>query len=345
MDPRQPPRQPLGAEVLARFAVEEVLSKTQADAMTAGHFALPNLGDWLRPVRNRFRPTQGESEADFWKRVRSLKASAREIQIFWPRAFSWTQLTLDAPLWLEGVTHQVRLGTSCPQLALQWVHAGHWVHLPLAAFSQANATDQKDLAESGKCTLSWQPPRRLPPPADRAMQTLDGFAVINVGGLAQSLTSSQLSDWIQNVQTASTLAAQSVAALCARGRGCDYPRATLFPVGLSSALQRLLPGDALRSDRVRRQLLTVRHVMEQSLRQAKLRPTPAAPPHPGPVGIRLSELEGRPPHQAYSWGWNLPTDSGLPSKVSFDISPWLEFPVAVAYADSSWIKHQSSSCT
>ncbi|MCX8228841.1 MAG: hypothetical protein OTJ44_02710 [Planctomycetota bacterium] len=343
--PGQDPRQPLGEEVLARFALEEVLSKVQADAMTAGHFALPALGDWLRPARNRLRPSPGESETDFWKRVRREKSSAREIQVFWPRVFPWTQLTVDAPPWLDGVTHRVRLGTSCSKLALQWIRAGHWVSLPLAAFAQAADVHQKDLAESGKCTLSWQPPHRLPPPADRAMQTLDGFAVVNVGGLAQSLTTPSLSGWIQSVQTASDLAAQSVAALCARGQGCGYPRATLFPVGLSSALQRLFPGDELRSDRVRRQLLSLRHIMEQSLRQAQLRSTPASPPHPGPVGIRLAELEGRPPHQAYSWGWSLPKDSGLPSVTSFDTSPWLEFPAAVAHADSSWIKHQTPSCT
>lgn len=334
----------LGEEVLARFALEEVLSAEESEALARGDFFLPQLGDWLRPARIRLRPGKGEGEMEFWARVREAKGNCRELQVFIPGSWDWSLQSEQAPEWLQGFG-RLRLGTSSASLASVWARKDQWVRMPLSAFLQAAPELRQALAAAQRCILIWQPPRRLPPAADQTHQILDGAAVINLGGPARLAGPGKAEQFLKGVRIQANVASKSLAALASRGLGRDYPRATLLPAGLVPALGHLFPGDSFASDRVRRLLLSLRQAMENGLRGAGLRPTDLAPPHSGTAGIRLSELEGIPPHEAYSCGWGLPVASGLPSPSSFDTAPWLEFPAAVVQDNPTWAAKHTTSCT
>jgi len=334
----------LGEEVLARFALEEVLGTEESEALARGDFFLPQLGDWLRPARIRLRPSPQEGENDFWARVRVAKGNCRELQIFLPGSWDWSSQSELAPEWLQGFG-RLRLGTSSAALAYEWAMKDQWVRMPLNAFLQAAMDLRHALAATDRCVLIWQPPKRLPPLADQTHQILDGAAVINLGGPARLAGPGKADQFLKGVRNQANLASQALAALASRGLGRDYPRATLLPAGLVPALENLFPGDSYSSDRVRRLLLSLRQAMESGLRGAGLRPTDLAPPHSGTAGIRLSELEGIPPHESYSCGWGLPMANGLPAASSFDTAPWLEFPASGVQNNPVWAAKHTTSCT
>ena len=54
----------LGEELLASFALEELLPADAVDAREAGRFELVGIGDWLRPLLLRLHPQADESGED-----------------------------------------------------------------------------------------------------------------------------------------------------------------------------------------------------------------------------------------------------------------------------------------
>ncbi|MCH2113208.1 MAG: ATP cone domain-containing protein, partial [Planctomycetes bacterium] len=82
--PGQDPRPALGGQILARFAGQEILTASQAQGMADGLFELPTLGDWTRPARLLLRPSIGEDENAFWRRVSDELGRAHEVQVHWP---------------------------------------------------------------------------------------------------------------------------------------------------------------------------------------------------------------------------------------------------------------------
>lgn len=335
----QDPRPALGEELLARFAVEEVLSGPQSEGLALGMFALPSLGDWLRPARVLLRRDAEEEEQAFWARVRAEQSTAREMQIFVPHGADWGPSTTEAPRWLEGPVTRLRLTTSDPILAANWARSGYWVQLPASRFAQAGPDLQSELADSGRIVLAWSPPRRLPPIEERRRETLQGYAVVNLARAALEAGSWHGPEFQQELEESIELACRALLALTRRAGGPEHPRVALLPGGLATAMQTLFPGEILAGDRVRRAVLTVRSLFERCAADVGLRLEHGAPPHPGPTGMRLAELDGLPPEKAYACDWSLRTPQGLPVPAAFDAAPWLEFPVAAASEDRSWLRH------
>ncbi len=330
-------RPALGEELLARFAIEEVLSSEQAEGLSQGRFHLPNLGDWMRPSRMLLRWQNDESETDFWQRVRDSQQQASEVQVYVPRSADWSEFSLDAPTWFPLATYPIRWLSDCPELVRRWAQAGHWVRMTAAKFAALPAATQQVLADSGHVTLTWQPPRRLPPAADQVCEPLDSVAVVNLARCAMETGPWQVQEFFDEVNRSLELACGAMESLLGRGRGLEHARVAVLPAGLETALRTLLPEEALGGDRVRRTILSLRAMFDRHMRAAQLRPEHGSPPHPGPAGARLAQCDGRNPEASYAIGWAIHLASGVPASTSFQTAPWLQFSAAAAVQDPSWL--------
>ena len=335
----QDPRPALGEELLARFAVEEVLSGPQSEGLALGMFALPMLGDWLRPVRVLLRRQPEEGEEEFWGRVRAEQNTARELQIFVPRGVDWGTATIEAPRWLNGPATRLRLTTNDLTLAASWGEAGHWVQVPAGSFAHAPEDLRSLLVGTQRVVLSWSPPRRLPPIEERRLEVVQGCAVVNLARAALEAGSWQGPEFQEELEESVELACRALQALARRAGAPEHARVCLLPGGLPSSMQTLFPGEKLAGDRVRRAVLTVRSLFDRCATDAGLRLEHAAPPHPGPTGMRLAELDGLLLEKAYASDWSLRSESGLLVLAAFDAAPWLEFPAAAALEEQSWHRH------
>ncbi len=325
----------LGEELLARFASEEVLSAPQAQAVAAGQFYLPGIGDWIRPARIRLRPVADEGEEAFWDRVAEAREQTPEVQVFWPAGHAHARHSQEAPAWLRQAGTRLRLATAQAQLALQWAAADHWVRMPARAFADASEALQRDLAASGRVQVVWQPPRRLPAARDQTREVLDGVAVLNLASAANRAEAWQEGNFLSILGEVTELSCRALQGLAMRGRSLEHPRVSLLPAGLDRALAALYPGGAS-SDRRRRLLHSVRSLLERYAGNAGLRLEHAAPPHPGPAGAHLAAIDGLAADQAYLCGWLDSATGGVPARSLFDAAPWLQFPAAAALADASW---------
>ncbi|MAW59438.1 MAG: hypothetical protein CMJ94_01240 [Planctomycetes bacterium] len=332
----QDPRPALGEELLARFALEEVLSGPQSEAMALGMFALPGLGDWLRPARVLLRRDPDEAEMEFWDRVRAEQNTARELQVFIPHSADWQDATVDAPRWLAAPNRRLRLATTHGELAAAWSRAGHWVQLPAASFAAASDELRQELADAGTVVLSWSPPRRLPPVAVRQREIVQGCAVVNLARAALEAGSADGPAFREELEEAIDLACRSLQSLARRAGAEEHARVVLLPGGLPTALRTLFPSEQLAGDQVRRTVLGIRTLFERRAHEVGLRLVHTAPPHPGPTGMRLAELDGLPPERAYASDWSQRSADGLPALSAFDTAPWLEFPAAAALQEPTW---------
>jgi len=335
----------LGGEILARFALDEILTPPESEALAAGAFALPRLNDWMRAARVRLHPEPEESELAFWRRVSAARQKAAEVQVFWPGQRNQgdpesqaSELSRTAPDWLTDSTSRLRLATTDPQLALDWAKSGRMHRMSAAAFSGLELTEPQfaqKLAALNHTVLTWQPPAKMPSASTLAHRQLDGFAVINLAQLAI-----QAGAWADNAfrdalfETA-TLAAGAVHRLAERaGHG---PRATvcLLPAGLTEAWHQLRPDTPVNADRGRRFVLNIRSMFDRAAREVGLIPEHAYPPHSEATGVRLAEADALPGCSSYSCGWRLDSSSAVPTVADFDVTPWLEFAAAPAHSMSS----------
>ncbi|RMH02511.1 MAG: hypothetical protein D6702_08650 [Planctomycetota bacterium] len=332
-------RAALGAEVLARFAREEILSGPQAQALADGLFDLPGLGDWLRPARRLLRPAEGETEEAFWRRVAGELAGAGEVQAWWPRGRPWSDLGRAAPRWLGAVEGRLRLRAEDPNLALEWALDGGWARLPLGCWLGAEEGLRRRLAATGRVLLEWWPaaaaPRRSEPRRDLA-----GLGVVDLLRAAAGSRGEERT-FLRRAGEAASLAAAALRELGLRARGDSAGRAMLVPAGLPQALQLVLPGLELGSGRLRRLLLALRERFAAALRGAGFRPEFFAPAHPQGAGVRLARRHDEPDLRALPIGWNPVEAEPLPGPAAFAAAPWLEFGAAAALAASDLDRHLS----
>lgn len=330
-------RPALGEELLARFAIEEVLTPDQSEGLVQGRFHLPYLGDWMRPARLLLRWGSHESETDFWQRVRAAQQQAHEVQVFVPKMADWSEFSLDAPNWFPLEDRPIRWLSDCPELVRGWAQAGHWVRMTAAKFAALPAATQQHLAQTDRVSLTWQPPRRMPPAAEQLNEPVDVLGVINLARCAMETGPWQIQEFMDHLTASLDQACGAMEALLARGRGMEHARVSLLPAGLETALRTLLPEEALGGDRVRRTILSLRALFDRHVRGAQMRPEHGSPPHPGPVGSRLAQCDGRNPEASYAIGWGLNLATGVPATVSFQTAPWLQFSAAAAVQDPSWL--------
>jgi hypothetical protein len=331
----QDARPVLGSELLARFALEEVLSTPQLEAWRSGRFDLLALGDWLRPLRLWLHPHRGEHEHDFWKRVAAARTECHEVQVFRPASADNGALSRSAPSWLQAPGVNLRLSTSDPALALDWAEQGLWHAMPVKAFLQADDAILAQLVGFGHTTVQWQPPRRFPAASELTERSLERGAVINLVQLAATAGALALEDFLALVQESLDLACGSLAMLVRRAKMAARPRIVLLPAGLDAALELLLPDSALRMTRSRQLILTLRDRFERAAKAHELRLEHSNPPHPQAVGTRLADRDGVLGPLVYRCGW-LPGQLDVEMvSLALDTAPWLEFPAAKLYG-SSW---------
>ena len=331
----QDARPVLGAELLARFALEEVMTAPQLEAWRAGRFDLLALGDWLRPLRLWLHPAAAESEEDFWKRVAQARMSCHEVQVFRPASAHNGSLSRAAPLWLQAPGVSLRLSTSDPQLALDWAEQELWHSMPAAALLQAEESIARRLAALGFTTTHWQPPRRFPAASDLEEHRVERGAVINLVHLAASAGALAVEEFLAMVQESLALTCSALAALIRRAKVSERPRVILLPAGLDAALKLLFPDSALRQARSRQLILALRDRFERAAQAHQLRLEHSNPPHPQAVGTRLAERDGVLGPVAYRCGWLPGPFDGEMVSLALDTAPWLEIPAAKLYG-SSW---------
>jgi hypothetical protein len=331
----QDARPVLGAELLARFALEEVFSSPQLEAWRAGRFDLLALGDWLRPLRIWLHPRAEESEEAFWQRVADVRTECHEVQVLRPASVVNGALSRSAPRWLQAPGVSLRLATSDPSLALDWARQGLWHAMPVAALLQAPSDIARELVGLGLSSAQWQPPRRFPAAAERSEQRLERGAVINLVHLAAQVGALAVEEFFIMVQESLDLACGALATLVRRAKVAERPRIVLLPAGLDAALELLLPDSGLRLARSRRLILALRDRFERTAKVHDLRLEHSRPPHPQAVGTRLAERDGVLGPTTYRCGW-LPgrLDVEMVS-LALDTAPWLELPAAQLYG-SSW---------
>lgn len=325
----QDPRPALGEELLARFALEEVLTVRQRDAWEAGDFELLGLGDWLRPLCLRLRPGAEEEEEAFWIRVEAQRARAREVQVFLPARSCSGEWSRRVPRWLQAGPARLRLATADSALARSWSEQDLWHAMPAACFLDLPAAEREDLIRRGRTVLQWAPPQpRLPPPAERLCCTVDRGAVINLAAAARRAGAWQDAAFHQTVAEALEQASAAVAALAARAQADAYPRVALLPAGLTQALEILLPEAEARRRGLRRHLLALRDAFDRVPRRHGLRPDSFSPPQSEAAGARLADREGVEGVDALPIGWCFGLESVEMAGLAFDTAPWLELPAA-----------------
>ena len=331
----QDARPVLGAELLARFALEEVLTAPQLAAWRAGRFDLLGLGDWLRPLRLWLHPAALETEETFWQRVARMRMECHEVQVFLPASAKFGALSRTAPNWLQAPGVCLRLSTSDPQLALDWAKQELWHSMPAAAFLRADAKLAKQLVSLGFTITQWQPPRRFPAQSDLEENRIERGAVINLVHLAAAAGALAVEEFFAMVQESLDLACAALAALVRRAKVAARPRVVILPAGLDAALELLFPDSALREARSRQFLLSLRDRFERAAQAHELRLEHSNPPHPQAVGTRLAERDGVLGPIAYRCGW-IPGQLDVAMvTLALATAPWLEIPAAQLHS-SSW---------
>lgn len=336
--PGRDPRALLGGQLLSRYALQDLLSGAQADAILDGRFEIPTLGDWTRPARILLRPVASESEDAFWRRVVDELGRAHEVQIHWPASRSWSGLTKRVPRWVERPDCRLRLFTDDPELAREWVLDGTWVRLNLDGFLHAPASLRSMLAESGRCLLSWNaghdPLRRA-----RGIETVYGMAVLNMAAPARSAPST--SDFLDRIGESADLACATIKILAERAGGPARVTACLLPAGLSNAIACLL-GPGAGEDAATRLLLNIRERLRQAAGRAQLALSHYSPPHPESAGTRLALRDHFVEHGGYAVGWNPADASPIPPDAAFRSVPWLQFSAAAALHDDGLARWSES---
>lgn len=332
----QDPRPALGEELLARFALEEVLSDPQRESWESGAFEILGLGDWLRPLCQRLRPGEDEEEEAFWRRVEAQRPRTHELQVFLPERTRPGALARSAPTWLSGGSARLRLATSDAQLALDWSRAGLWHAMPAAVFLGLREEERQELSARGQTLVQWAPPQtRLPPAAEILCSTVDRAAVVNLAAVARAAGAWEELSFHQGLAESLEHACQALAALATRAQAEAFPRVVLLPAGLELALEILYPDPELRRARLRRTLLSLRDAFDRAPRRAGLRSEHFSPPLAEAAGARLADREGVAGTDALRIGWCWSLESVEMVALALDTAPWLELPSAWVHA-SPW---------
>ncbi|MFK5955460.1 MAG: ATP cone domain-containing protein [Planctomycetota bacterium] len=318
----------LGSELLARFALEEVLSAAQLEAWRAGRFDLLALGDWMRPLRLWLHPEPEESETAFWKRVAEARLRAHEVQVFWPASRAHGSLSVNAPQWLTGPGMHLRFATSSLELAQKWAEAGVWHRIPAHPLLHAERKTALALVALGKTSVQWQPPTRYPLAAELSERRLNQGAAIDLIQAAVEAGPLQVDDFLAQTQESLDLTCGTLAAICDRAKAGEHPRVHLTPSGLPKALDILFPDSALRSVRSRRLILALRDRFERATKKAGLRLEYTCPPHARAAGFRLAERSGIFGPKEHTCGWMPGASSDDMLSMALDTAPWLELPAA-----------------
>ena len=327
-EPGQDPRPVLGGELLARFALEEVLSNRLQDRWRAGEYDLLNLSDWLRPVRLWLRPEQGEAEASFFRRVAEARLEAHEVQVFLPDGFPVTSLTRMAPEWLRAPGVRLRWSTADAKVAVAWAHAGHWHTMPAGRFLRTAEASRRQLLNHAVTTLHWQPSRRLSAEAERCTRVLHGAAVVNCATPALESGPLAAEAYLARLREGADAACSALVALTQRAAGDTSRRVSLLPAGLDLALDRLYPDPALRQAGARQLLLAIRSLFESMATRQGLQLEHSHPPHPQGIGARLAERANPMGKRSLRIGW-LPGGFELELlALGLDTAPWLELPAS-----------------
>ncbi len=324
----QDPRPLLGGEILARFAVEDILSEPQREAWKVGHFDFVAVDDWMRPLRLWLHPGADEDETSFWQRVRTACLQAHEVQVFWPAGKKHGALSRLAPQWLPGPGVQLRCATSDVDLAQAWAEQGIWHQLPLRAWLQSTTQARQSLHQKGRSVLQWQPPQRLPAQQEQVHRQLDQGVVLNLLAPAATAGAFHVDAFLNQVADGLQLACSALKLLCRRARADSYPRVALLPCGLETACKLLFPDDALRLAHTQRLVLALRDRFERAARQAGLRWEHTLPPRSQAAAARLAERSGLLRPQDFRSGWMLGNDSVAMVSLAFDTAPWLELPTS-----------------
>jgi hypothetical protein len=326
--PGRDPRPALGGELLARFAVEDVLSAPQREGLRTGRFDLPALGDWMRPARLLLRPAEDENEQAFWRRVAEERSRAHEVQVWWPAGRPWSDLARRAPGWLSVPGARLRLRTGDLALARAWAQEGEWVRVPLMRFLDAPRELQAGLAEQGRVLLEWWPAAAAPRVL-RARTELRGCAVINLAAAALGPEAGERA-FFAAVGESVELACGALRLLAERADGEGRGEIALLPAGLAQALSQLWPGADAGSNLLRRFLLTLRATFARHARAQGLVLRDFAPPHPEGAGARLAALDPVEASFAYPVGWEPLESSPVPPASAFAAAPWLELSAEAA---------------
>lgn len=341
----QDPRPALGEELLARFALEEVLTGPQRESWESGRFEILGLGDWLRPLCQRLRPGEEEDEEAFWRRVEAQRSRSHELQIFLPAHTRPGALARNAPTWLAGGSSRLRIATSDPALARDWSRAGLWHGMPAAIFFGMKEDEREALCAQGRTLVQWAPPQqRLPPAAEILCSTVDRAAVINLATAARMAGPWEELSFQQALADSLEHACQSLAALATRAQADAFPRVAILPAGLELAMEILYPDLSLRQARLRRTLLSLRDLFDRAPRRAGLRPDHFSPPHAEAAGARLADREGCSGTDTLQIGWCWSLESVEMVSLAMDTAPWLELPSAWVHG-SPWASRLRSGQT
>ncbi len=319
----------LGEELLASFALEELLPADAVDARDAGRLELIGIGDWLRPLISRLHPQAEESGEDFWHRVAESSQGAREVQVFVPEAWA-TATARTAPDWLQRGGARLRLATRDLALASDWAERGLWHAIPTDCWSNAQPSVRERLANAGRSLISWQPPRRLPTDAELCHGQVHGGAVLNLARAAADAGPWGEREFLIAVEETAAIACKALRALTRRACGGVRPRISLLPAGLPQAIDTLFPDPALAELKARQLMLSLRDLLDRAPARAELRPDHGRPPHVADVGARLADRDGLPGASSYPVGWLPPTATASSVHSAVASAPWLEIPA------SSW---------
>ena len=328
----------LGSELLARFALEEVLTAPQLEAWRAGRFDLIALGDWMRPLRLWLHPEPEESENAFWKRVAEARLRTHEVQVFWPASREHGDLSVQAPQWLTGPGMHLRFATSCMELAQKWAEADVWHRVPAHPLLHADRKKAVALVALGKTSVQWQPPTRYPVAAELSERRLNQGAAIDMIQAAVAAGSLQVDEFLVQIQETLDLTCAALANVCARAKAGERPHVHLTPSGLPKALDLLFPDSALRSVRSRRLILALRDRFERAAKKAGLRLEFACPPHARAAGFRLAERSGVFGPKEHGCGWMPGPQSDDMLSMALDTAPWLELPAAALLESSLLVR-------
>ena len=327
-------RPALGSELLARFALEELLPPAAARAVLGGEIDLPLLGDWTRPARILARPRTGgeeggaESETAFWERVARLRDTAHETQVYWPRGHPFSDLTVHAPRWLRHPHARIGLGTGDADLALAWLRQGFWVRMPRRALEEAPAARVRALMRERRLLLVWHPwAPRLSARQERPEAVVHAAAVVHLEAAARDCAEGATGTFLEEVARRIQLAARACRRLAERAGMAEPWRLSLQPAGLPGACRRLLPGAG--PEELRPLLQALREAFHRLPRPAGFRVEHLAPPHSEGAGLRLAERQARQwrglADRALPVGWNPREDGQPPDPGLMAVIPWLEW--------------------
>lgn len=310
------PRPLLGGEVLARYALEEILPRKVLRFWERGAFDIPSLRDWTRSTCLRLAPASGEEERAYWKRVGRALFRTAEVQAWWGRPTGSQDVTVLAPAWLKRPHARLRLVTNQVELAFHWAREGHFIHLDLSSYLLAEPSLRRRMQATDRILLT----HFARSPRHRPRQRVAACAVVNLVAALGSSTDEFLS---QAAQIAGQ-AAQAALALHTRTQARPPARLALLPAGLDLAVAHL--GLELHSSELRRLLHSlVAHFRTAAENIGSLLDS-GLPPHTGSVGVRLAGCFGEENTPTFSVGWNPAPDHPRPPQPALDAVPVLVLP-------------------